>query len=250
MQQWFIERNGAKIKLSATREIWKYKNTQASRWVIQKFDKLALSYSKTGLIIIAQNWIHSSLINIEELLGATLRSRRAQEWIYRISNSKSCELKIFFLISSETVGSRKCFLGGFTHSGEVDTTLRDKRRKQDKGTWEKVVTSFTSNWQLPNLTSWPVSLSLDLRWAHHQLNTDLCRSTSFSPFLDNARKWRWRHWKIKQWLACPYEQVPRNWDGAISTVHLNCLLFPPFWWAWSFHFLATKPYLFPELWRM
>lgn len=55
MQQWFIERNGAKIKLSATREIWKYKNIQASRWVIQKYDKLALSYSKNWLIIIAQN---------------------------------------------------------------------------------------------------------------------------------------------------------------------------------------------------
>lgn len=53
MQQWFIERNGAKIKLSATQEIWKYKNIQASRWVIQKYDKLALSYSKNWLIIIA-----------------------------------------------------------------------------------------------------------------------------------------------------------------------------------------------------
>lgn len=71
-QQWFIERNGAKIKLSATREIWKYKNTRASRQVIKKYDKLALSYSQNWLIIIAQNWIPSLLINIEELLETTL----------------------------------------------------------------------------------------------------------------------------------------------------------------------------------
>lgn len=74
-----MERNGAKIKLSATQEIWKYENTQASRWVIQKYDKSALSYSPNWLIIVAENWIHSLLINIEELLKTTWRSRRSQE---------------------------------------------------------------------------------------------------------------------------------------------------------------------------
>lgn len=54
MQQWFIERNGDKIKLSATWEIWKYKNIQAYKWWIQKYDKLALSYPKNCLIIITQ----------------------------------------------------------------------------------------------------------------------------------------------------------------------------------------------------
>lgn len=111
MQQWFIERNGAKIKLSATQEIWKYKNIQASRWVIQKYDKFALSYFKNWLII-AQNQIHSLLINIEEFLETTLTSGGTQEWIYQISYLKFWQLKHFHGIFSDNVGSFKCpFMG-------------------------------------------------------------------------------------------------------------------------------------------
>lgn len=112
MQQWFIERNGAKIKLSATREIWKYKNIQASRWVIQTYDNLALSSSKNWLIIIAQNWIHSLLISTEELLEITLMRGKTQEWIYSPSIWKSCQLKIFFWVYSDKTLIFKCFLNG------------------------------------------------------------------------------------------------------------------------------------------
>lgn len=158
MQQWFIERNGAKIKLSATREIWKYKNIQASSRVIQKYDKLVLSYAKNWPIIVAWNWIHSLLINIEELLEITLMSGRTQEWIHPISILKWCQFKTIFWICSYRAPSLKCFLNGLLML-EKQTTILDKEKD---ARWRQKVIKPSLALVLFSLVSWfQVSTSPD-----------------------------------------------------------------------------------------